>query len=293
MVLGGRQSVAVDLFCGCGGMSWGMTKAGIDVRLGVELNKKYISSFETNFGKERAKIADLTLFTGEQILNSVQLKRGELDLLVGGPPCQGFSKNVPRKFRQLDSGNNMLVLTFLQRCEEIFPKNIVMENVAEMKNGFESSYTDEIVSALKEMGYDVIYKVFNAADYGVPQRRRRAFFLASRVSTPRFPQETHCKDENSAGGLFDIKPWVKVWEAIGDLPSLKHVGNSDDTQYACAPFTDYQRQMRGNQSAIDNHIARKLAPLQYERLANLEPGQGHSDLPDHLKVKGGYSGAYG
>lgn len=284
---------AVDLFCGCGGMSWGLKKLGIDVRLGVELNKKYLSSYATNFGSEKAKLADLNEFDGEQILSEIGLKRGELDFLVGGPPCQGFSKNIPRKNRQLDSDNNKLVLTFLERCEQLLPRHVVMENVAEMKNGFESTYSDEVVNVLEELGYNVIYKVFNAADFGVPQRRRRAFFLGSRDSVPVFPKATHFKADGTDWGMFPEKSWVTVWEAISDLPSLKHDDIDGSDVYETAPQNDFQHLMRGNSIAVTNHVPRKLAIDQLKRLSALKPGEGHSDLPPELQVKSGYSGAYG
>lgn len=288
-----KSLTAVDLFCGCGGMSWGLKKLGIDVKLGVELNKKYLSSYATNFGPDKAKLADLNELDGDQILVEIGLKRGELDFLVGGPPCQGFSKNIPRKHRQLDSDNNKLVLTFLERCEQLFPRHVVMENVAEMKNGFESTYSDEVVNSLENLGYNVIYKVFNSADFGVPQRRKRAFFLGSRDSVPAFPMPTHFKGEGTDWGMFPEKAWVKVWEAIGDLPSLKHDDPQGSVCYETAPQNDYQRQMRGNAVTVMNHVPRKLSADQLKRLSALKPGEGHSDLPPELQVKGGYSGAYG
>lgn len=288
-----QSLTAVDLFCGCGGMSWGLKKLGIDVRLGVELNKKYLSSYASNFGSDKAKLADLNEFNGEQILSEIGLKRGELDFLVGGPPCQGFSKNIPRKNRQLDSDNNKLVLTFLERCEQLLPRHVVMENVAEMKNGFESTYSDEVVNFLEHLGYNVIYKVFNAADFGVPQRRRRAFFLGSRDSIPVFPMATHFKADGTDWGMFPEKSWVTVWEAIGDLPSLKHDEAKGSEFYETAPQNDYQRLMRGNAVTVTNHVPRKLAGDQLKRLSALKPGEGHADLPPELQVKSGYSGAYG
>lgn len=125
-------------------------------------------------------------------MEKVGLEMGELDLLAGGPPCQGFSKNVPRKHRYLSDPNNLLIKTFLDYCESIKPTMVLMENVAEMKNGFKQVYTDEIFKRLNEEGYTVKHAVLNSADYGVPQRRRRAFFMANRLGIEfNIPVPTH------------------------------------------------------------------------------------------------------
>jgi DNA (cytosine-5)-methyltransferase 1 len=218
-----------------------------------------------------------------------------LDILVGGPPCQGFSKNVPKKIRALEDTRNLLVKTFLDYCEAMFPTFIVMENVAEMKNGFGQLYSNEVVERLSFSGYLVNSVIINAADYGIPQRRRRAFFLASRLGTkPRVPQASHFSrsKKNLQNDLFDSSH-VTVWDAVGDLPSLEHGTGNHAIQYTQPPQNSYQVMMREGSTIIKNHIARKLQPLQYQRMAALEPGQGHSDLPKELQVKSGYSGAYG
>jgi DNA (cytosine-5)-methyltransferase 1 len=168
-----------------------------------------------------------------------------------------------------------------------------MENVAEMKNGFSQAYSEEVIERLRKLGYEVDYAVLNSADFGVPQRRRRAFFIGARNGLkPRLPKPSHARVPS--GDLFGSMPGhVRVWEAISDLPSLPHGGGQDPIEYASEPQNDFQRRLRGDQNLVKNHVARKLQPLQLARLAALKPGQGLKDLPDHLKTKGGYSGAYG
>lgn len=172
-----------------------------------------------------------------------------------------------------------------------------MENVAEMKNGFEKAYSEEISRRLEDEGYTVTTAVLNAADYGVPQRRRRAFFMANRYDIPFVaPCLTHSapsKSNNNAMRLFDHPSHVNVWDAIGDLPSVNHGEGFDSTPYPVPSQSEFQIKMRENNKEIRNHVARKMAPKQYERLASLKAGQGHKDLPDSLQVKSGYSGAYG
>jgi len=288
-----KIGTAVDLFCGCGGISVGLRLAGFEVLAGVDMESSYLSTFRHNFGDAKALNIDLAQLDPQDFMRSLSLRRGELDLLAGGPPCQGFSKNVPRKARFSEDPRNMLVQRFLDYCQELLPRTILMENVAEMKNGFEQAYTEEVLNRLKQVGYSVEYAVLNAADYGVPQRRRRAFFVANRVGIKfRFPDETHSKP-SGIKGLFSLPEHISVWDAIGDLPHLEHGQGAEVCDYKCAPFSDFQRAMRADRESVANHLARKLQPTQYERLNSLKPGQGLKDLPAHLKTKGGYSGAYG
>lgn len=288
-----KKPMAIDLFCGCGGLTCGLVAAGFDVVAGVDIEPDYICTFEHNFPDAKAMKIDLSQVEPEVFMDMLGIAEGELSLLAGGPPCQGFSKNVPRRQRYLESTNNRLVKRFLDYCEKIKPFCVLMENVAEMKNGFGQAYTDEIVQRLQEEGYAVNYGVLNAADYGVPQRRRRAFFLGTRSGRKmQFPGQTHSPD-TSGGELFPRPNHVTVWEAIGDLPSLRHGQGTSPADYTHGPMTDFQKWARGETRSLTNHVARKLQATQYERLASLEPGEGLAELPDHLRPKSGYSGAYG
>ena len=280
---------AIDLFCGCGGISAGLEMANYRILSGLDVERKYISSFIRNFPDSTVLTDDITNMPPEEFCEKINFDHKNLGILVGGPPCQGFSKNVPRKNRFLEDPKNLLVNHFLEYAIFFQPPIIIMENVAEMKNGFNHHFSDEIVSRLSSAGYSVTKCVLNAADYGVPQRRKRAFFLANKYGYEFAPPAaTH----SPSSSLFNEK-YVSVWDAIGDLPSLNHGEGKEISEYACAPFSDYQRNMRNSDNKVKNHIARKLRPTQFSRLSSIEPGQGVKDLPQHLRIKGGYSGAYG
>jgi len=246
----------------------------------------------------------LTVLPPFELMKQLGLRVGELDILVGGPPCQGFSKNVPRGQRRLEDPRNQLMGIFLDYCEILLPRFILLENVAEMKNGFEQSFSREIKERLESKGYSVTSCVLNAADYGVPQRRRRTFFMANRLGVQfQPPNPTHQAPVGPSSGksirvmqgtLFEQPSHLSVWDAISDLASLEHGEGNQVQPYARAPQTEYQTLMRFNAGEIVyNHIARHLQPMQFQRLAALEPGQGHADLPPELQVASGYSGAYG
>jgi DNA (cytosine-5)-methyltransferase 1 len=283
---------AIDLFCGCGGISVGLRTAGLRIVSGVDMESRYLDSFSHNFPSSLSINADLSALDPVVFMRKSGIEPEQLDLLAGGPPCQGFSKNVPRKYRYLSDPNNLLIKTFLDYCESVKPNMVLMENVAEMKNGFKQSYTDEIVERLEDEGYTVTYAVVNSADYGVPQRRRRAFFIANRLGIKfNIPTPTHVPASTQLN--FLIPTYVTVWQAISDLPRLRHGEGIKQTEYLCEPQSEYQELMRDGQTTVSNHVARPLRPLQYARLAALEPGEGNKELPDGLKVKSGYSGAYG
>ncbi len=284
---------AIDLFCGCGGISSGLRRAGLDVIAGLDMWEDALETYANNFRKSLTIKADLAQLSTRAFMREVGLRKGELFLLAGGPPCQGFSKNVPRKNRFLEDPRNLLVNSFLDYAEALRPQVVLMENVAEFKNGFDQAFTEEIENRLGGLGYHVHHAVLTAHEYGVPQRRRRAFFLATKEKiTQPFPRATH-GDAAAAPSLFPLAPFVTVWNAIGDLPSLKHGESYENKPYRRKAFSEFQTRVRGSNDLIMNHVARKLQATQYARLSSIEPGQGIKNLPHHLRPKGGYSGAYG
>lgn len=285
---------AVDLFCGCGGMSWGAKQAGFNILSGVDNDYHAIETYRRNFGETVGHRIDLTVTSPQQFAEHLNIKPEELELLMGGPPCQGFSKNVPRKYRFLEDSRNQLVSRFLDYVEYLLPQMVIMENVAEMKNGFGGAYTNEVKERLQKSGYKVDDKILYAPDYGVPQRRRRAFFFANRLNQPvNFPLPSHF--EVGIYPLFtnSLNTYPTVYDAIGDLPSLKHGEGKNPVDYDKPAITWFQQMMRKQTNALYDHIARKLQSVQYQRLASIQPGQGAKHLPNELKPKSYFSGAYG
>lgn len=287
-----KALTVLDLFCGCGGMSWGLTQMGFDVRAGVDFNKPALATYRANMPKAKAHFADLATVSPQDCLAELGIEPGLIDVLVGGPPCQGFSKNVPRSNRYLDDPKNLLVRAFLAFIPVLQPKCIVMENVAEMYNAFDGAFSTELRERLVEWGYSSAARVHDAADFGVPQRRRRVLFLAAKGQHDiEFPVGTHVDSENSTP-LFRGRGPVTVWDAIGDLaPVLAEKAQPD--AYRSEPTSEFQRVMRAAPSTLTEHTLRKLKATQQARYDSIQPGQGLRELPDHLRPKSGYSGAYG
>lgn len=283
----------IDLFCGAGGMSWELEKAGFNVLAGLDNDAQALKTFARNHYAAKAQLVDLSTLDPNHWLKSMGLKQGQVDCIVGGPPCQGFSKNVPRANRFLEDSRNLLIRKFLEFVRSAAPRIVIMENVAELVNAFDGAFTTEILEALKQMGYDADVQIINAAELGVPQYRRRAFFFASRHKVC-FPKQTHWPVDATPPLFADIYyPQITVWDAISDLPSLRHGEGKSPVSYQIPPLTPYQELMRQNTTLLYNHVARPLKPTQFERLNSLAPGEGAKHLPEHLKPKGYYSGAYG
>jgi DNA (cytosine-5)-methyltransferase 1 len=284
----------LDIFCGCGGISWGLHKAGFEIIAGIDNDKIALQTFQLNHPKALISYKDLAKTDPETWLSEVGLGVSDIDCIVGGPPCQGFSKNVPRSQRFLDDDRNLLVKRFLSFVSMIRPKIVIMENVGEIVNAFDGQFQQEILSFLDSLGYYVKVKVLNSADYGIPQERRRAFFLGSLLGEIDFPESSHSKASHKISfNTLVRQKHVSVWDAFGDLPSLSHGEGDDPTVYSVAPFTPYQVAMRNGAEHLHNHVARKLNPTQFKRLASIQPGEGAKDLPAELRPKSHYSGAYG
>jgi DNA (cytosine-5)-methyltransferase 1 len=226
-------------------------------------------------------------------MEDLGLKSEQLDCLVGGPPCQGFSKNIPASYRFLDDPRNHLFKDFLAFAEVLRPKIIVMENVAEIYNAYDGTVRDDIVTRLENLGYRVTVQIIFAPDYGVPQRRRRCFFFATRLGcAPQIPEPSHRPTKTT--DLFGTTPgYLSAWSAIADLPPLKNGEGYEPMAYLEPAQNEYQHLMRQDSSQLYDHITRELRPRQYTRIASLQPGQGIKDLPYDLRPKSGYSGAYG
>jgi DNA (cytosine-5)-methyltransferase 1 len=281
----------LDIFSGCGGMSWGLHWAGFKILAGIDNDAIALKTFQRNHTEAQILHTDLANLNPQICLDKLGLKGSEIDCIIGGPPCQGFSKNVPRSQRFLDDERNDLIRRFLEFVRLVRPKIVIMENVAEIVNAYHGAFREEILSLLREWGYFAEVCILDAADYGVPQHRRRAFFFASIHQAIHFPSQSHSPMRQQFSLFEKTTSHLSVWDAIGDLPSIAH-GESINC-YNQAAFSDYQLAMRGDVDYLYNHTARSLKPKQYERLASIKAGEGAKELPPHLQPKSHYSGAYG
>lgn len=229
-----NRPIGIDLFAGAGGLSLGFEQAGFDVAAAVEIDPIHCAVHEYNFPNSEAICASVVDLTGDEIRRRAGLVDKEIDCVFGGAPCQGFSMIGKRVF---DDPRNQLVFHYVRLVRELRPKYCLFENVKGLTVGQHKQFLAELIESLDHAGYDVLlpYKVLNAADYGVPQDRRRLFLIGARKGQPLpvYPEPT--------GG-------VSVIEAIGDLPDADRFDillNSDTVPVKFETESTYARRLRG------------------------------------------------
>lgn len=277
------KPVTVDLFAGAGGLSLGFHCAGFRPLLGTDFDPSASNTFRTNFPGVPFVEGPIEELSAHEILVATGLKRGELSVLLGGPPCQAFSVyNHQRGFHDERSG---LFREYLRIVEGLMPQTLVIENVVGMTSLGNGRAVDEIHLALANLGFTVEHRILEAERFGVPQERRRIFFLASRVGPVVWPKPTH----GDPGSLFShgLLPFVDVEEAIADLPILSiGDGQEESTPYRCLASGVYQQRMREGSPGAMNHIAPSLGDINVQRMKHIPQGGSWRDLPFDLLPAG-------
>lgn len=286
----------VDLFAGCGGFSTGfMMAGGFSIVAGNDIDDDCLSAFSHNHPEALCWSGSIADLDADRLLDSLSLTRGELEVLIGGPPCQGFSRNRARRHqhgRFVDDPRNYLFVEFLRFVEAFLPRTLVIENVADMIVKEGGRFKNEILDSLDSFGYTTCNAaILNAADFGVPQRRRRAFIIASRDVPIRLPSPSHSPDAQN-GALLPLAPWRTIGDAISDLPSIDGGQGISPGPYASVPQNDYQRLLRGDANKVSEHVAWQLSRVQSDRLSFLQQGDGVEALPSSLAPKSTYGSAY-
>ncbi|OGC41997.1 hypothetical protein A2Y85_06980 [candidate division WOR-3 bacterium RBG_13_43_14] len=267
---------AVDLFAGAGGLSLGFENAGFEVIFAVENDICSAETYRMNRnGRNREVIlSDISQINFTDTLKKFRLKRGEIDILLGGPPCQGFSTSN-MKTRTADNPKNHLFKEFLRAVKEIYPKWILFENVSGIAS-FEKGKVIEIInSELSDLGYLCTWDIINSADYGVPQVRKRFFLIGSRMVVKfQFPPPS-CGDGK--------KPYTTVHNAVSDLTLLENGNNIDSLPYrhTGSKLSEYQKEMRKdwNNNYCLNNCVTKNSDLIVSRYKLIPPGGNWQDIP--------------
>ncbi|GFH63073.1 MAG: DNA-cytosine methyltransferase [Candidatus Desulfovibrio kirbyi] len=268
-----KQLFAGDLFCGGGGLTVGLKKAGFVVVAAVESAHAAASTYQANHPEVKLFIQDIRYLTGKDLLR--QSPTGEIDLLTGCPPCQGFTSLTAKYHR--DDPRNMLINEMVRLIEEVHPKAIMMENVPGLAQRG-SHLFNPAVSAIDKLGYQTCYKILQVADYGVPQFRRRLVLVGGRGFSISLPEPTHSEQG-------DILPrWRTVGDSISNFPPPLIF--QDAKRKGAIPFSNW-------------HIVRSLSEQNILRLMAAKPGAGWSEIPEKLrppchqgKYKG-FSNVYG
>ena len=206
-----RRPIAIDLFAGCGGLSLGLEAAGFDIAAAVEFNAIHALVHHFNFPYSVSLCQDIRELKTDELLTSIGAKGfdGEVDLVAGGPPCQGFS-HIGK--RQLDDPRNSLVFEYLRIIKDIQPKYFIFENVPGIASGKHKKFLEELIDELEKIGYQVEkpIKILDASLYGAPQRRKRLIIMGSRNDLKKV---TYPLEINSQGFNY-------VSDAISDLENI-------------------------------------------------------------------------
>ena len=205
---------AIDLFAGAGGMSSGLVAAGFRVVAAVERNADAADSYRANHKDVEVYEADISTLSPRKILKDLGLKPGELDVLAGCPPCQGFTRLTEKNGKR--DPRNTLVREYVRFVEVMKPRACMFENVPGLETRGKRLFA-ELKAALELAGYELSYEVLQLADYGVPQFRRRLVLLAGRDASIKIPERTHAAP--STAKEEKLRPWKTVAQAIGNLPS--------------------------------------------------------------------------
>lgn len=270
----------VDLFCGCGGFSKGFEQAEFNIKLGLDLCEDATLTFKHNFPYSKVINDDISNITGESLLNMIDLRNGSIDVIIGGPPCQGFSVSGKR---MIDDPRNKLYKSFVKMVNDIKPKVFVMENVLGLIRLFKGKAKNEILKDFKNIGYDVEVQTLSSEEYGIPQKRKRVFFVGidknQIVNTEAFifPKRTH-------GTGVGLLPFITCEEAISDLDYISdEITLSDETDYTTNANSHYQDIMRQNANKLYNHVT-TIHKSETKMIISLVPdGGNYKNLPEYLK----------
>ncbi|GKU24328.1 cytosine-specific methyltransferase [Clostridium folliculivorans] len=275
-----KKFTCVDLFSGAGGLSRGFYDAGYDVVLGVDFDEAALKTFKENHGNAEALLLDLFDHSNiDKIVNFLEEKEVKLDVLVGGPPCQGFSIAGPR---DMNDKRNSLYLAMVKLADCLKPQAVVLENVPGMLQTNGGIGAKRIIQDFKNIGYTMVPQLLYAPDYGIPQIRKRVFFVGLKdgVTDFKFPE-----------ALFDKNHYVTCEDAIGDLPALQTANGEiiygeEIQDYATPALTEYQKKMRKNSNKVHNHIG-SIPIEKTKKMISLVPeGKNYKSLPEE------YSGLY-
>lgn len=260
-----QKPTVIDMFCGCGGLSRGFMDAGFEVLLGVDNNIDALTSFKANHGKAIAFNGDL--FQGSTILQMASLTENkQIDLIIGGPPCQGFSLTGKR---QENDERNTLFSAMVNAVAFFQPKAFVLENVPGLATLYNGKAREAILEEFGELGYTINEQVLFAPDYGIPQIRKRLFFVGLLNGEKfEFPKPILTPDKYITSG-----------EAINDLHDFSDNLGAEVSEYQSSHRSKYQKLMRKKSTQLFNHVGTKHTELVIDVISQVPEGGNHKDLP--------------
>lgn len=273
LFFGGNMYMVLDIFCGAGGISSGFSMEGFEIYGGIDFDEQALETFKHNNNPVFYKYGDISDISNETISNELS---GKIDIVVGGPPCQGFSAaNVQNNF--VDDPRNKLFEEFIRFIEKIKPKAFVMENVTRILTKEDGEVRKLITESLENIGYTVSSESLMASDYGVPQNRKRAFFIGYR---------NDLNLEFNFEGLEKIAGVNTVHDALSDLYIYDEIDNPPNleakVEYLNNPKTEYQKIMRDGANELTSQNIRYPNNKVQQRMSYVKQGENWRSVPFHL-----------
>jgi DNA (cytosine-5)-methyltransferase 1 len=272
----------IDLFAGCGGLSYGFEMSGFEILLGVDNWSDCLETFKYNHKNSNILCGDLSKVSSRDI--KINIANKDVDIIVGGPPCQGFSLAGKR---DSNDDRNKLVMDYVRMVKELKPKFFVMENVLgilSMKDHVGNFVIDNLEKKFRKIGYQIKYKPLYAHHYGVPQKRQRVFIVGNNIGAEfDFPEPTHGTEK---------KPFITVGEAISDLPLLDDTYGEEIARYRMKPKSKYQKFMRKKSDLMLNHTKSNHSTQTIKVISLVPEGGNWRDLPKGYQNIRSYSNTW-
>ena len=292
-----KGPACIDLFAGAGGLAVGFREAGWGVLAANDVDEGASETFRLNFPEASFFEGPIALLTSKALLKECGLRKGQLDCLIGGPPCQSFSYNNHQRSAEDDRAR--LFRDYLRLVKGLRPKTLVMENVPGILTIGNNAVIAEISKKLERLGYDVSIRVLSAEEFGTPQIRRRVFIVASRIGAAELmlPRPSHKPAQGTRrpsqinGGkraerLGRAKP-ITIHQAIGDLPPIRSGGGKLASPRIRKPAkTVFQRKVRKGARQLHNHVCHSLSGVMLKRIEHVPEGGNWRDIPFRMLPSG-------
>ncbi len=283
-----KKYKVIDLFAGVGGLSYGFAHDDMfEIVAANEILRPMAIAYSLNHPNVKMYNKDIKDFSVADLTRDLGLQKGDIDLVVGGPPCQAYS-TVGK--RLINDPRGKLFQEYYRMLTELRPKVFVFENVKGLLSMCGGELIKTIVSLFESLGYDVNLQLLNAADYGTPQIRERVIIVGTLLGGKfRYPTPTHYNPESIA--CPSLKKYVTLGEALSDLPALSNGGEA--YEYATPPQNDYQCLMRVHApEVIQDHNVPKNGEHLVRLMEALPDGGTPSDVPEALRPKSGFANTY-
>ncbi|HJQ32937.1 MAG TPA: DNA cytosine methyltransferase [Pyrinomonadaceae bacterium] len=287
----------VDLFSGAGGLSSGFRAAGFEVSASVESNEVFCRTHQYNFPECISINANVHQFNAEEFAENTGLKKGSVDAVIGGPPCQTFSSIGTPKINSLRDRDaytdprNYLFEDFFRYVTYFRPPVFLMENVPTMRTKYKGELFERVLNRIKKLQYEPHVSIVNSVAYGVPQTRKRLFIVGTRDGVRyAFPNSTHAASNGHTPNLLEHCGAVQysmattVYDALSDLPRIYDGCREDELPYSKnSGLTDYQESMRNRGGTVRNNICRVSNERAKRVFAFMKQGSKYMDLPEDVR----------